>query len=210
MLDGIGLVLFPASAYLLGSIPFAFVVGRLGGVDLRRAGTMNVGAGNVRRLVGLPAAILAAVLDGLKGLVPVAVSRQAGLPEAAVIVTGLAAVAGHNWPLFLNFRGGRGLATSVGVVLGVNPWLLVWPTLWAIAGWWIGGGIAGFVGWGLLPVVAVVAALPAITIPLAFGLSALFLLRRMQGNTAALPGFQAALHRALFDRDPSSAEAVES
>jgi len=198
-------LLAPVVSYLLGAIPFAFVIGSIFGVDLRKVGTGNVGAGNLRRVVGLPAGIAAALLDGLKGLIPVVVMRGIGIGPAVVAISGLAVVAGHNWSIFLWGRSGRGLAPSAGVLAGVDPWLILWPGGWAVAGWKLGGGIAGFFGWGSLPVIAALLNRPDSVVLACLGLGLLMIIRRMQGNPSPQPGVKAALYRAVFDRDPGQA-----
>ncbi|GAI90445.1 unnamed protein product [marine sediment metagenome] len=108
--------------YLLGSIPFAYIAGRLKkGVDVRQVGGGNVGALNVMREVGVAAGFAVLAADVAKGLVAVFVARWLGLPLIWVLVVGFAAVAGHNWPVFLRFRGGKGGATIMGVLLALIP-----------------------------------------------------------------------------------------
>jgi len=109
--------------YLLGSIPFPYIAGRLfKGVDIRTVGTKNMGAHNVMLEVGRGVGIAVVLLDMSKGALPVLVARWLGLPDWTAPLAGVAAVLGHNFPLFLGFRGGRGLATSIGVVLALMPW----------------------------------------------------------------------------------------
>ena len=100
------------AAYLLGSVPFSQVIARLKGVDLREVGTGNVGAGNLTKNVGLGWGIAAAILDGLKGLIPVWLALRSGLGPGASGLAGVAAVVGHNWSIFMRGRSGRGLATA--------------------------------------------------------------------------------------------------
>lgn len=190
-----------AGAYLLGSVPFAQVLARLNGVDLRDAGSQNVGAGNLTRQVGLPWGTAAAILDGLKGLIPVWLAREGGLGLGAAGIVGLAAVIGHNWSIWLKGRSGRGLAASVGVVLALDPVLLVWTTGWAVAGWKIGGGLGGFLGWGLLPIVAVALGRPATESLFLLLLAVVLIGRRMQGNPDSPRGRAPSLKRALYDHD---------
>lgn len=197
------LPLLVAGAYLIGSIPFAQVLARLNGVDLRLVGTGNVGAGNLSRSVGKGWGIAAAVLDGLKGLIPVLVARQwMGLGLGASGMAGLAAVVGHNWSIFMKGRSGRGLAPAAGLLVGLDPFLAIWVGGWAVAGWKIGGGFAGFIGWGLLPLAALALGRPHTeTIFLVF-LSIVLIGRRMQGNPDDLPGLSNSVKRAIFDTDP--------
>lgn len=191
-------------AYLLGSIPFAQVMARANGVDLRHVGTGNVGAGNLRKSVGLWWAVAAAVLDGLKGLVPVLLCKQAGLGPGAAGLVGLAAVIGHNWSIFMRGRSGRGLATAFGLLLALHPPLAIWTTGWAIAGWKLGGGIAGFVGWGLLPIVSVALGAPVTESLLILLLAIVLIGRRMQGNPGDAMDRSSMMRRAIFDRDQTS------
>jgi glycerol-3-phosphate acyltransferase PlsY len=194
-------------AYLLGSIPFAQVAARLNGVDLRKVGTGNVGAGNLSREVGWGWGVVAAILDGLKGLVPVWIARRTGVGGIGVAgLTGLAAVIGHNWSLFLKGRSGRGLATSVGLVLGVDPVLLVWTGGWAVAGWRIGGGLAGFLGWGMLPLVGMALLRPPNETLMLVLLSVVLMGRRMQGNATSAEDDLPPLKRIIYDDDRAPEE----
>lgn len=188
-------------AYLVGSIPFAQVIARINGVDLRNVGTGNVGAGNLTREVGMGWGLVAGVFDGLKGLLPVLIAREAGLGLGAAGLAGLAAVVGHNWSIWLRGRSGRGLATSVGLVLALDPVLLVWTAGWSMVGWKIGGGLGGFLGWGLLPIVAISLGRPPTESLLLLLLSVVLIGRRMQGNPESPRGTMPALKRALYDQD---------
>lgn len=197
------------AAYVLGSIPFAQVLARLKGIDLRSVGTGNVGAGNLTSQVGLPYGVAAAIFDGLKGLVPVLIGRQLGLGPGAAGLLGVAAVIGHNWSIFMRGRSGRGLATAAGMVLALNPPLIIWTGGWAIAGWKIGGGFAGFLGWGLLPFVSIALGAPITESLLIMLLSAVLLGRRMQGNPGDDMDTSSMLKRAIFDKDQASDDAGE-
>jgi len=191
-----------AGAYLLGSIPFSQVLARIKGLDLRAVGSGNVGAGNLTKSVGVVWGFVAGVLDGLKGLVPVWLGLHAGLGQGAAGLIGVAAVIGHNWSIFMRGRSGRGLATAFGVILALHPPLAIWPTGWAIAGWKIVGGFAGFIGWGLLPIVTSALGAPA-TESLAILLLAVILIgRRMQGNRGDEVDRPSMMRRAVYDKDP--------
>jgi glycerol-3-phosphate acyltransferase PlsY len=111
-----------AAAYLIGSIPFALILSRRWGADLRRVGSGNLGAANVMRASGVSAGVLVAALDMAKGAAGVwiaaRVSDGAELPAAA----GLAAIIGHIYPIWLRFRGGKGVATACGVFSMLTPW----------------------------------------------------------------------------------------
>lgn len=131
------LALAALGAYLLGSIPFAVVVSRVMRLkDPRTFGSGNPGATNVLRSGSKLAAILTLVLDAAKGWLPVALVGWYGAPyglwEGAQALVGLAAFVGHVWPVFLRFKGGKGVATAVGVLLGLSGWLgLAAVVIWA-------------------------------------------------------------------------------
>jgi glycerol-3-phosphate acyltransferase PlsY len=113
------LILF---AYLLGSVSTAIVLSRLLGLpDPRGYGSGNPGATNILRGGGKKAAAVVLLGDMLKGLVPVLIAKAVGGAEMVVGLTGLAAFIGHLYPIFFNFQGGKGVATSLGVLLGLSP-----------------------------------------------------------------------------------------
>lgn len=109
-------------AYLLGSIPFSQIIAKgVKGIDLRDVGSRNVGGRNLTRNLGLAWGLLGGALDVLKGLAAMAVANALGLSAPLIYYAGMAAVAGHNWPIWLRFRGGKGLATALGAALWVVP-----------------------------------------------------------------------------------------
>jgi glycerol-3-phosphate acyltransferase PlsY len=142
------------------------------------------------------------VCDGLKGLFPVMLALDMGFGKGAAGMVGLMAVIGHNWSIFMRGRSGRGLATAAGLLFALDPVLLVWTTGWSVAGWKIGGGVAGFLGWGLLPIVAATMGRPATESFLLLALSGVLMSRRMQGNPDSDSGVRSAMRRAIFDTDP--------
>ena len=114
--------------YMLGSIPTAYIAGRLlKGVDIRRVGDENMGAANAFHQLGARVGVAVGIIDAGKGVLAILIAQAASLPQVAVLFTGAAAVAGHNWPVFTGFRGGRGESTTIGVLLGVitQPMLIV-------------------------------------------------------------------------------------
>ncbi|WP_205544187.1 glycerol-3-phosphate 1-O-acyltransferase PlsY [Rubrobacter indicoceani] len=123
------------AGYLLGAIPSGIVVGRAYGVDVRSVGSGNIGTANVLRAAGKGAAALTMVGDMLKGLVPVLLARLLTDNEWLVAAVALAAVIGHCWPVFLGFKGGKGVATGAGTALGLAPLvgLLMFALWWAVA-----------------------------------------------------------------------------
>ena len=108
--------------YLLGSIPFAYIAGRLiKRVDIRQAGGGNVGALNTMRKIGTVAGLAVLLADMVKGAVAVLIAQWLGLSLTFVFIVGFAVVAGHSWPVFLRFKGGKGAATTLGVFLALVP-----------------------------------------------------------------------------------------
>ncbi|MBI5069213.1 MAG: glycerol-3-phosphate acyltransferase [Deltaproteobacteria bacterium] len=129
MIPALGALLV-AVGYLLGSVPFGVVVGKvLGGVDPRTVGSGNIGASNVTRSAGKKAGALTLLLDAAKAALPMLAARALlgalgagpGAAEAWSVGVGLAAFAGHLWPVWLRFQGGKGVATALGVFLVLAP-----------------------------------------------------------------------------------------
>ena len=121
-------------AYLLGSIPFGFLVAKAKGIDIRSVGSGNIGATNAMRVLGKPAGIFVLLMDALKGyvactwLVSLVFRCFTFAPEHVEtlrIVAGICAVLGHNYPCWLKFKGGKGIATTAGVYLALAPWALL-------------------------------------------------------------------------------------
>lgn len=121
-----------AAAYLIGAIPVGYLVARLGGgVDIRAAGSGNIGATNVLRTLGALPAVATLLGDVAKGFLAVSVARAAGEAPPWAAVGAVLAIAGNCWPVFLRFRGGKGVATGFGAFLALAPWAtaptaLVW------------------------------------------------------------------------------------
>lgn len=115
-------VIATITGYLLGSIPFAYIAGRLKkGVDIRQVGGGNMGALNAMREIGRAIGLAVLIADIAKGLVAVLIARWLGLSMPWIFIVGFAAVVGHNWPIFLGFKGGKGAATTIGVLLALVP-----------------------------------------------------------------------------------------
>ena len=114
-------------AYLLGSIPFGLILSKVfGGKDVRKSGSGNIGATNVARVVGSAAGILTLLLDAAKGGLAVWLAeRYSGQSAASIMLAGIAALLGHCFPVWLKFKGGKGVATALGVFLMLAPWAAV-------------------------------------------------------------------------------------
>jgi glycerol-3-phosphate acyltransferase PlsY len=116
------IVLAMVIAYLLGSIPCAYLIARLvKGVDIRKVGGGNVGTVNTMREIGTLPGVSVLFADIAKGALAVLIAQWLGLHLYWVFAVGIVAVAGHNWPVWLKFRGGQGLATTMGVLLALSP-----------------------------------------------------------------------------------------
>lgn len=128
-------------AYLLGSFPTSFLAGRVAGIDLRQHGSRNLGATNVWRVLGPRYAVPVGLIDVAKGTVAaVVLGSLAGTARWLPFATGFAAILGHVFPVFLGFKGGKGVATAAGVLLGLAPAAvglsaMAWLTLLLITGY---------------------------------------------------------------------------
>lgn len=137
-LETLALVL---AGYLVGSIPFSWLVARTKGIDLRNVGSGNTGASNVWRAAGFRYFVVALLLDILKGWLPVFVAHSlVHLPAWGTVLVGLAAVIGHIFPVFMRFRGGKAVATTGGVILGFAPLLtlaaaIIWAIVYKLSGY---------------------------------------------------------------------------
>lgn len=178
----------PIGAYLLGSVATAIVVSRLLGLpDPRTMGSGNPGATNVLR-TGRKGAALATLLGDLfKGLLPVVLARLLEVGEVTLIVTALAAFLGHIYPVFFQFRGGKGVATALGVLLGLAPWLGL-----AVLGVWL--LVAATLRYSSLAALIAAASAPVIAWGLGLGAAAIIgvafmsalLILRHRGNIQRL------------------------
>jgi glycerol-3-phosphate acyltransferase PlsY len=208
------LCLLMAGSYLLGSIPAAYLVSRWArGIDIRQVGTGNVGSSNVLQSTSskwLAFSVLA--FDGVKGAFAVWIAQQAGLSAAMQMAVGLAAIAGHNWPLFLNFSGGKGIITSLGVIMMMSPWLGIIVAVMAYAlapikqlalGVFIALLALPLFSWFLSGPLGIEERLP---VTLGFvALTSLAYVRRLTAArgplSAGLPFYKVLIFRLLFDRD---------
>ncbi len=185
MLVNSSLIIF---AYLTGSLSAAIIVCKgLGLSDPRQSGSNNPGATNVLRLHGKLPGILALAGDLIKGVIPVLIARYAGSPDWVIACCGLGAFLGHLFPVFFNFKGGKGVATTLGVLLA-SSWLL---GLAFIATWLVLAGISRYSSLGgitaaLLTPVYAIWLTTDITYPIVFLIMATFLVSRHMQNIQRL------------------------
>ena len=217
----IAFILLLVGAYLVGSVPTAYIVGRWRrGIDVRQYGSGNVGASNLLRSSGKRLATVVTIVDLCKGILVIWVAQLAGLDILPQVAVGLAAIIGHNWPVFLRFSGGRGILTTLGVAFFLPlangplvPWALI-VSLALVAIFTFGfhnlavGTIAGMTA---LPLVSWLAGEP---LALTLGFSAMFLLmviRRLTASrtslTASVSTGELLINRLLLDRDIRDKEA---
>ena len=125
-----------AGAYLAGAIPFGFLIGKMRGVDVRTVGSKNIGATNVYRTVGKKWGFLAFFCDFLKGFVPVVLAQRFGGEAHLPLAVGLMTVVGHMFTCFMKFKGGKGVATGFGMLVGLLPWLVLTAFgIWVVTVW---------------------------------------------------------------------------
>lgn len=150
-------------AYLIGSIPFGVILGRAWtGVDVRKHGSGNIGATNVLRTLGLRFAAATFVLDAGKGAVAVLLARAIGAGHGVAALAGLLAVVGHNWPVFLDFRGGKGIATSWGFITATVPaaglaFALIWVAIVIVTRY---ASLGSMIGAAATPIVCILVSAP--------------------------------------------------
>jgi len=115
-------VLIPFFSYLLGSIPFGLIITRFSaGIDVREHGSGNIGMANVLRTTGIVAAIIVLLLDSCKAIIPIVLAGILTDSPTVKVASGLAALSGHIWPVFIRFKGGRAAATGLGALLAFSP-----------------------------------------------------------------------------------------
>ena len=179
------LVTVIALAYLVGSVPFAFLLSRQRGIDLRQVGSGNIGASNVLRTSGVRIALIAMGLDAVKGVIAVVVAERLASGAGAVMAAGLASVFGHIYPVWLRFRGGKGVATAAGVFAVLTPMALgIASAAFVVAVWgtrYI--SVGSVVGALTLAIVAVLSDAPG-AIELGSAIIALLILHRHRANIA--------------------------
>ncbi len=187
-----GYVLCAAAAYLTGAIPSGYIIARSRGVDIRKVGSCNIGATNVFRTLGRPWGILTFVADALKGFVPACVfpliarhwmGYEGG--SGLSLLCAVMAIAGHNWPVYLGFKGGKGVATTAGSLLGIAP---------SAAG-------IGFAVWAIVFLATRYVSVASITTAIAVPASAWFL---YGSDGATLPGVLSGLGALVVVRHKSN------
>ncbi len=209
----LGIVLIWIGAYLVGGVPIGWLVGKLAGIDLRNVGTGKIGTSNLFHSAGLLPAAVAGPLQFLQGLLPVLVALLLGAPAWVAAGAGLAAVIGNGWPMYMQYNGGRGVASATGAVA-----LWSWSGFAFVLALVIVGGILRRSAFGVLlayaglPIVLwLTRASPAFAIT-SLGIVICLVLRRFEGYRAGRSRPEDApdswVGRLLFDRVPSGSTAA--
>lgn len=197
--------------YLLGSIPTAYLVGRwLKGRDVRQYGSGTVSGSVIWEHVARWAVVPVGLFDVFKAALPAWLALQLDLGMAVAAAAGLAAVVGHNWPIFLRFTGGRGLGTFMGVLLVIFPLGFPWILAFLAVGFFLGDSapwaLAGMVS---LPLFAYLVGGPSVVAPTTGAMLLITLLKRLEANRRPLPPSgqerrRVILRRLFLDRDVAS------
>lgn len=208
-------ILLLIASYLLGSIPLSYLIGRARGVDIKKQGTQQVGAGNLWRTTSRTLGLFVGIYDFLKGMLMVYIAKTAGLDAGLQLFAGIAVIVGHNLPVFLKFHGGRGIATMLGLIIilpSINlPAITAWPLIvfFAVA-------IAILVilhrtpvpilfGLIAMPVASAIAKEPVALTMGYLALVFIIIIKRLTAQPNSLPTHgkvgQVLLNRFLFDRD---------
>jgi glycerol-3-phosphate acyltransferase PlsY len=203
MIEILGALLF---GYLVGSIPTAYVIARfLKGIDIRKVGSGNVGGSNVAVQVGKLPFVATLLFDLVKGALAIAILRGYNVSEAATLAAGIAAIAGHNWPVWLGFVGGRGIATTGGVLFMFGPLeTIVTGVVLGIGSAFHAGAIATVVAFALWPLAAWWLGRPDYVIVESAIIWLLIVTRRLQGSpgvTRRVGGQHVLWNRFWLDRD---------
>ena len=198
-------------AYLVGSIPTAYLVAKYkAGIDIREYGSGNVGAANVSSQVGARYGIALGTFDCVvKGVLPVVIVGLLGQGVAVQVAAGLAAVLGHNWSPFIGFTGGRGVATVIGIIVGLGMWweVLILAVILGAMGWLIFKDTAfwSFVSMISLPILAFVFDRPMEVVVMSIIIAVLLLLKRATANwqmpASDIGLVRVLVYRILWDRD---------
>ena len=206
--DSLQIALVLLYAYLLGSVPAAYIVARLvKGIDLRKVGSGTIGASNVYYNVGRFWILPVGIFDlFVKGLTPVYLARALGLEIEIQAAAGLLAVVGHNWPVSLGFKGGRGVAPSVGALLALGRLELAFFIVITSAGWQFtkASGVWVLLGFVSLPLVALYFQRPSAVVLLMTGLLLITVVKRLASNSlrgSDIPLPQLLFNRLMYDRD---------
>lgn len=202
------------SSYCWGSIPTSYLTAKiLHGVDIRKSGSGNVGASNTMALVGIPLGLTVGTVDCLaKGTLPIILAKMTGQDISVQVLVGIALICGHNWSVFIRFTGGRGIATSIGILIGLYLWieLIIMGVLFGLIGRLIvkDTSLWTFASMITLPLLAYLVMEP---LAIRCGVSSIVvisILKRATANWEPVPRghkwYQILINRIILDRDISN------
>ncbi|MEJ5227341.1 glycerol-3-phosphate 1-O-acyltransferase PlsY [Thermodesulfovibrio sp.] len=179
-------------AFVFGSIPWGFIIGKLKGIDLRKTGSGNIGTTNVLRVIGKKEALATLLLDISKGFIPVMLLRLFYEESNLLLLgfTGIAAILGHCFTPFLKFKGGKGVATSVGFILAFSPLaglttVIIWLSTFAV---FRISSLSALVAFGVLPLVTMILRYPDEVTVFAFIITAIIYLRHLSNIKRLMKG----------------------
>jgi len=193
--------------YFLGTIPSGFLVAKLHGVNIQQVGSGNIGATNVLRALGVVPAIIVVILDPLKGALATLLPLLLGLGPWAVALTGLAVVLGNNFNVLLRLRGGKGIATSIGVFLVISPLVTLFSLVLGVFTILVSRyvSLGSLVGMVALPLFLIARAVPLPYLLLGIALATLALLRHRANIRRLLGGKESRLgERVEVERRPGA------
>jgi glycerol-3-phosphate acyltransferase PlsY len=195
-------VLLILGAYLLGSIPSAYLAGKwIKGIDLRKYGSGTVSGSMVWEHVARWALFPVGIFDIFKAALPTWIGLQLGLGDGLAMAAGIAALVGHNWPIYLGFTGGRGLSPFLGAITVIFPWGFAWLLAFLAVGFFLGDSAP----WALatlilLPLFNQVMNGPAVVNDAAVVMVILTIIKRLEANRRPLPTDQTERRKVLFRR----------
>ena len=206
-------------SYLLGSVPASFLIAKARGIDLRKHGTHQVGGGNVWRTTSRKLGAFVIIFDFFKGIVMITVAYRMGFDPTLQMAVGLAVIIGHNWPVFLKFHGGRGIATAGGIIVFmpiINP-ITFWGAVF-FAVFLFGGlilfrqtPVAVLCGVAVQPVITAVMMEPVALSLLYLALTLVIIVKRLTAQPSTETWHtglgKVLLNRLLYDRDISDRKA---
>ncbi len=208
---GIQMILLILSGYLLGSIPTAYLAGQwIKGIDLREHGSGTISGSMVWEHVARWAVFPVGIFDLFKAALPTWMGLKLGFGEGVAMVAGLAALVGHNWPLYLGFTGGRGLSPFLGTITVVFPWGFPWLLAFLAVGYLLGDSapwaLASLI---LLPLINFCMDGPNVIYGAAVVMVIITIIKRLEANRRPLPEEKIArrdviVRRIIFDRDITS------
>lgn len=208
MPEGLLPLLLVLLGYLSGSVSYSYLLGRhRGAIDLRQRGSGKLSASNVYNFYGVAGMVAVGILDVAKAALPVLLARRLGQPLPVCGLTGLAAMAGHNWSLFLGLRGGRGVGTALGILLNLFAPGVLWILGHLAAGRLVppAAPAVALVGFLTLPLFAAFRHGPEVVVLICWGIALLTVLKRLEGSHKPLKDagswWRVLLCRLVLDRD---------